>query len=164
MNFKKAVVLTSLQRPPPISVHCGGLSLKCLEKSPHPPFSGGYLKDCGKLTRWSIHSKMGCHYLWPCWFAYVALDYWLIQRNMGWQYLKQVRCKKVSKNETTSMERCYKTVILLQIVMVSLVTHLMKNHESQSRTNVNVNANKPVRYWIFSFLIFFSIQNAWAFM
>ena len=58
-----------------------------------PFFSRGYLKDCGKLTKWNIHSKMGCHYLWPCWFACVAMDYWLKQHNMGWQYLKQVRCR-----------------------------------------------------------------------
>ena len=79
--------------------NCGALSLKMAGKlSTPPPFlSRGYLKDCGKLTKWNIHSKMGCHYLWPCWFACVAMDYWLKQHNMGWQYLKQVRCKKGEK-------------------------------------------------------------------
>ena len=69
-----------------------------LSTPPPPPFfSRGYLKDCGKLTKWNIHSKMGCHYLWPCWFACAAMDYWLKQHNMGWQYLKQVRCRKGEK-------------------------------------------------------------------
>ena len=42
------------------------------------------------------------------------------------------------------------TVILLQIVMVSPGTHLVKNHESQSRTNKSQFKKES------------KIENAWA--
>ena len=45
------------------------------------------------------------------------------------------------------------TVILLQIVMVSPGTHLVKNHESQSRTKKSQLKKKEPE-----------IENAWAFM
>ena len=44
-------------------------------------------------------------------------------------------------------------VILLQIVMVSPGTHLVKNHESYSRTNKSQLKRKESK-----------IKNAWAFM
>ena len=44
------------------------------------------------------------------------------------------------------------TVILLQIVMVSLGTHLVKNHESKSRIKKSQFKKES------------EIENAWAFM
>ena len=57
-----------------------------------------------------------------------------VKKNKGWDQEDKVVS---SSNTIFSKERQKppKTVILLQIVMVSPRTHLVKNHESQSRTN-----------------------------
>ena len=57
-----------------------------------------------------------------------------VKKNKGWDQEDKVVS---SSNTIFSKERQKppKTVILLQIVLVSPETRLVKNHESQSRTN-----------------------------
>ena len=63
------------------------------------------------------------------------------------------RVYSVSYYHTRQTMNIEDTVILLQIVMVSPGTHLVKNHESQSRTKKSQLKKKEPE-----------IENAWAFM